>query len=154
MRDTSIKNNIVLFVHKSIVMNDTLAEQTIGTCVSTFQEFVTPVSNSTVKVLPFTVDKAWLAYVFMGWEVKVMKEPAVFVGHWHPADFGRAINTLVAEYFGEGLEVDLQQWVDATHRALDAVTTEGYQQHDKINADIIRQFIRTLHEKGSEEKGV
>lgn len=125
-------------------MNERLAEQAIQSCVDVCPQFIEPTEVSgIVKVKPFVVDESFLIYACMGWEADVMEEPSYFSKGWKPQMFGVAVNTLVAEYFGEGSVVDLNEWVYRSQCCTNAVSVEAYHNHSFIDPDVLRKYIRT-----------
>ncbi len=89
-------------------------------------------------------DDIQMILICKGFEKYVMEDPSVIcVGlNWNINMFALMINQLIAEHFGEGQTITLREWFDATKRAIESITTEGYQNHNCISPNVIRKYIK------------
>lgn len=126
-------------------MNEKVAEECVDSCLNTFKEFVKGVGMTDeagiMEVIFHEIDESFLYFAFIGFEIKAMGEAGKIEG-WKPCMFGRAINMLLAEYFGRGSRVTTLEWHRMTEKALEAITEDGYNNHSRITPEVMRAWIR------------
>jgi|SRR6056300_1296220 len=79
-----------------------------------------------------------------GFEKYVMEDDrVVFKGiNWDIEMFALLINQIIAEHFGVKNKIYLKDWFEATQRICEAFTDEGYQEHEFITPDILRNYVK------------
>jgi hypothetical protein len=97
--------------------------------------------NEMIKVKSFNPCKELeVKFAIMGLEIKMGWETGVVEG-WSPQYFGEVMNTLIAEYFGEGTVTSLKEWHQASKRLMEGFTEEAYQQYGIVDTTVLKNFL-------------